>query len=1557
MSTRGTESRGLSRRSITVVLVLAVLGALMLAPGLAAARTTTPPLPSPRVLPAAPATTLPAPTGLTVTSGDMANTLTWKISGRTALPVYVFSGPSQDGPWTLVTPKGVRYTTTYTHAVTHTGTVYYLVSRGVLRGAPVSASTAEANTRVLMRVPVGPAGRTLTASNGALTLAIPPGALAATTTVGIQETAAPASGAALLMAPAYSCTPDGLSFAVPATLSLRYRIPAIHFQVAATLEAALDLGTYASGRWAPVASVTDTSTDLVTGPISHFSYWSAPVVQPHGTTPVKTSFCSGICHDLVTMPGSSIGLPSTDPQTCYNCHGNQYANQAPAGSNGVNIEAQFYSCDTQSLPASATVHPLGAAGLLCTDCHNAHRDPTAGYTDLLRSYDAVTGRAVETKPGSPAGAAYCLSCHGTRENARIAAKRPGYWAAAGGDKSTGYATSAHASVAATGSVTCGVCHDPHGAAQASLLPARQGLACTGGGGGACHSSAANAAGGSNIYSQLTTGAGSTTHHDVMPAAQAATGAKIECSSCHNVHTNNASSPISDPDNPSAGFAVTFDTSVDTSGAMYVLVGAEHDGVPPVLSPVSRNHFGANYNVPVVSWNTNEPATSWIDWGTTTAYGSVVGTSTLTLTHSVQMPVLTLGQTYHYRVRSADALGNTSASADYTHTVIQPPASPTITPVAPEPFPGDGSYANVPLVWSAVACPDGDAVKYQVRVTGTLGDWDATPYDWSSAWISGTNITLQWLLEGEYTWSVVAQDSVHTWAVSSPSTANTFHVTNAPNSCPFLFTWDGSGYSFEVDLYDAGLVGVPTPAGQLKPSPRDYYVLNNVPQSKDGALEFKVVGERFETDYLDAAALYAVDVPVGTDLIPESADYGTLLGSLGDSLHTVSATPRAPVSATHVNTGENVLDALSEADEDYVHLNSDNNEFTYQTLEIDLGDFGDADQVKLLVDHSVIFPNTAAGMALRQTFGARDKLEVIGADGNWVQVSRSLATVPKPGEFQRTDVVDITGIFPTTDHRIRMTYLFEAYIDRVAVDLSTDQPVSITPLAMHSAALADHGIDDVTSEDVYEYVYGQPNDRHAFFEGAFTKYGSVDPLLASEDDMFVVFGGGDEITLRFEPPAAGPAPGMERQYVLYTYGFYKGTTSGQTPTVGPLPFTGMSAYPYALPEHYPDDAAHNAYQAEWNTRIEGGTTAEVALAQLLAGASFKSRHYTSPPISDVVADGPFSVDTDRVVVEVSFPGLPMQTITATSAWESTSAALGVKPTPTLPGLAVSASRLASATADDGIYLRTDLATADRAMNWQVLKFDLSALTKSKKSITVRWNGHGEPTAGYTTRVAVWNPALTAWSEIRGAATPNDADAATIYSASINVFCLRCHDGSTPAGVTVPSSVTNVNATWATEFHGGRAGYGFGGAIKSPYSRGNEPIGCSVCHDSHGNSNLYHIATSVNGTTGISVKTPQQMTNLCVACHEGTVADWHGPCLDCHNGASAHGGAWVDSPETSSQTNYPNTASNCQLCHNHGSKSNVGSEHGVGVDEWDRVQADPSFGHSYGCHGCHGWSTTF
>ena len=85
----------------------------------------------------------------------------------------------------------------------------------------------------------------------------------------------------------------------------------------------------------------------------------------------------------------------------------------------------------------------------------------------------------------------------------------------------------------------------------------------------------------------------------------------------------------------------------------------------------------------VTWTTNEPASSLVDYGPTSSYGSTAGVAAVGGTsHAVLLTGLTPGTTYHFRVRSADAQNNESESPDQTFTTgtqidTTPPAAPVL----------------------------------------------------------------------------------------------------------------------------------------------------------------------------------------------------------------------------------------------------------------------------------------------------------------------------------------------------------------------------------------------------------------------------------------------------------------------------------------------------------------------------------------------------------------------------------------------------------------------------------------------------------------------------------------------------------------------------------------------------------------------------------------------------------------------------------------------------------------------------------------------------------------
>ncbi len=107
-------------------------------------------------------------------------------------------------------------------------------------------------------------------------------------------------------------------------------------------------------------------------------------------------------------------------------------------------------------------------------------------------------------------------------------------------------------------------------------------------------------------------------------------------------------------------------------------------VPDTTNPIIANVTTAvvNQDSAVITWNTNEPATSELDYGTdTSSLSSINSTSTLETTHSITLTGLTKDTAYYYLVRSADASNNIASNdnsgAYYTFTTLKTPGD-TIT---------------------------------------------------------------------------------------------------------------------------------------------------------------------------------------------------------------------------------------------------------------------------------------------------------------------------------------------------------------------------------------------------------------------------------------------------------------------------------------------------------------------------------------------------------------------------------------------------------------------------------------------------------------------------------------------------------------------------------------------------------------------------------------------------------------------------------------------------------------------------------------------------------------
>jgi hypothetical protein len=149
-------------------------------------------------------------------------------------------------------------------------------------------------------------------------------------------------------------------------------------------------------------------------------------------------------------------------------------------------------------------------------------------------------------------------------------------------------------------------------------------------------------------------------------------------------------------------------------------------------------------------------------------------------------------------------------------------------------------------------------------------------------------------------------------------------------------------------------------------------------------------------------------------------------------------------------------------------------------------------------------------------------------------------------------------------------------------------------------------------------------------------------------------------------------------------------------------------------------------------------------------------------------------------------------------------------------------------------------------------------------------------------------------------------------------------------------------------------GFGGTLRAPYVRGEGPLPCAACHDSHASANAFLLAGEVNGVPvapGTVDRAGVGAQGLCEACHEG---DRHEVCRSCHKEVWTTDGeySWFEGAPVDPVPD----GSACFYCHGHeglrfmlvaSPRYPEGSGHPFGMAGADR--GDPSCSH---CHS--GWA---
>lgn len=86
---------------------------------------------------------------------------------------------------------------------------------------------------------------------------------------------------------------------------------------------------------------------------------------------------------------------------------------------------------------------------------------------------------------------------------------------------------------------------------------------------------------------------------------------------------------------------------------------------PIISNVRTGNISSDSAS--IMWTTDQPSSSIVEYGTTTAYGSAASATGNTTTHNVSLTGLVSGKTYHFRVTSTNSNNQTGLSGDYTFT--------------------------------------------------------------------------------------------------------------------------------------------------------------------------------------------------------------------------------------------------------------------------------------------------------------------------------------------------------------------------------------------------------------------------------------------------------------------------------------------------------------------------------------------------------------------------------------------------------------------------------------------------------------------------------------------------------------------------------------------------------------------------------------------------------------------------------------------------------------------------------------------------------------------------
>jgi tetratricopeptide (TPR) repeat protein len=413
------------------------------------------------------------------------------------------------------------------------------------------------------------------------------------------------------------------------------------------------------------------------------------------------------------------------------------------------------------------------------------------------------------------------------------------------------------------------------------------------------------------------------------------------------------------------------------------------------------------------------------------------------------------------------------------------------------------------------------------------------------------------------------------------------------SCPMIFAWNGSSFKFITDVLGVAPLGASNGDGKYFPVNHREYI--QIPGSslekRDDHYEIRITEELREVSYLDKIQLIAVDHRAGETILTNDkfkAPPFPEFRLFGVEHRIYPATARG-------NHGEDVLPRLLKTDGEYVdtfaHDSSGVAELHY--LDLDFGAVAADNRAILVLNGWVDWADGSTFRAAAQE--SHDGLifpylQVKDKKGRWKTVLNDMGI---PSGKPKSVAVDLTGKFLSKSREIRIVTNLCVYWDEIFLSAKTIPPdTRLTRLDAESADLRYRGFSRAIIEPArnrpedFNYERWSPATMWNPTPGLYTRYGGVRELITEADDRLVVMGSGDELRLLFDANQLPPlGPGDQRDFLLLVDGWAKDADANTAfaRTVEPLPFHGMSSYPYLPSQHFPDDAVHREYRRRFNTR--------------------------------------------------------------------------------------------------------------------------------------------------------------------------------------------------------------------------------------------------------------------------------------------------------------------------------------------------------------------------------------